>query len=444
MKIPKTFIPEKSLEKNLEQILSKKFYMLNKERNKVMVYSLNGELLGSTMIGRCMDSLEMFTFHNKKMLTVKFGDSNTQDNNRAIFDERLNHLILTASYPNQAYCVFERKNGRDLLMLNTAAQRTKGTKITYYEPDGTKLDDFYYELHDVLTNKAFVIRTNEQNYLALCFNYYTILVHEDLKKMLTMHTIRDVNDIHSVNLKGEERVIALCFNEHLSYQVLRIFDNRLNLMEQLNTKDFKPVLPVDDPWHDKLLSFEPYRIGSKDYFFAAVERKKEKDRIDLKVLNTDFEEVFQLEDIVHWRTLVEKFNGKDHFFVMFHKGSVVNVYDENFNLKDEILVHKSSLQGRYKILEFNCTSYFACVNEGYLTFHSGKIPFYGSHWTNKKVASADIRLKNINSGLKKIIPFDYKGKDFIALEYDNNDGIDVYDDNFKFVRNFPGGDFCIA
>ncbi len=444
MKIPKTFVPEKNTEKSLENILSKKFYMLNKEGSKVMTYSPNGELLGSTMIGQCMDSLEMFTSCNKKMLTTKFGDSNTQDNNRAIFDERLNHLILTTSYPNQAYCVFERKNGRDLLMLNTAAQRTKGTKITYYEPDGTKLDDFYYELHDVLTNKAFVIRTNEQNYLALCFNHHTLLIHEDLHTMLKLKTVNNVNDIHTVNIKGDERVIALCFKDDgPSYQVLRIFNNNLKLLEELNTETFRPASP-EDPWHDQLLSFKPCRIGSKDYFFAAVERKKEKDRIDLKVLNTDFEEVFQLEDIVKRHYCVEKFNGKDHIFVRLNKGGIVNIYDEDFNLKDKILVRESSLQDRYKILEFNGTSYFACVNEGYLTLHSGKIPFYGSHWTNKKVASADIKLKNINSGLKKVIPFDYKGKDFLALEYEKNRGVDVYDEDFRFVRSFPGGDFCVA
>jgi len=440
MKIPKTFIPEKSLEKNLEQILSKKFYTLDKKGGKILGCSFDGKLLNSTKTGEHMSGLESFTFCGKQRLTAKFGE-----HDRMILDEKLNPAIITPGHPNKAYCVFERKKHPDLLMVNATAKRTKGTKVAYYNHDLTKFNDSYHDIYDILTNTAFVVKTKEQNYLALCFNYHTLLVNEDLHTMLKLKTEPNINDVNVVNMKGEERIIALCLKDDSpAYQVLRIFDNKLKLLEELSTKDFKPVLPTDDPWHDQLLSFKPYSLGSQDYFLVTVERKNEKDRTDLKVLNTNFEEVFHSEDIVEDYVRVEKFNGKDHFFVMFHKGSVVNVYDENFNLKDEILVHKSSLQGRYKILEFNCTSYFACVNEGYLTLHSGKIPFYGSHWTNKKVASADIRLKNINSVLKKIMPFDYKGKDFIALEYGNNEGVDVYDDNFKFVRNFPGGDFCVA
>lgn len=291
MKIPKAFIPERNTEKSLEKILSKKLYTIDEEKRKILVHDINGKLIDSKTIGENVSDLETFDFYNNKMFTVKFGDNLY---NRAVFNKRLEPMIMTLSYPNQAYCVFERKNYPSILMINTTAKRTKGTKISYYEANGTKLDDTYHELHDTLTNKAFVIKTNEQNYLALCFNYYTILVHEDLKNMMTMHTTRGVNDIHTVNLKGEERIIALCFNQHLSYQVLRIFDQRLNLLEELSIKDFKPVLPADDPWHDQLLSFEPYRFGSKDYFLATVERKKEKNRTDLKVLNTDFEEVLVL------------------------------------------------------------------------------------------------------------------------------------------------------
>lgn len=446
MKVPKIFVPEKNLEKNLEKILSKKFYMLNKERNKVMMYSLNGELLGSTMIGQCMDSLEMFTFHNKKMLTAKFGDSNTQDNNRAIFDERLNHLILTTSYPNQAYCVFERKNGRDLLMLNTAAQRTKGTKITYYDLDGTKLDDFYYELHDVLTNKAFVIRTNEQNYLALCFNHHTLLIHEDLHTMLKLKTVRDVNDVHIVNLKGDERVIALCFKDDgPSYQVLRIFDNKLKLLEELNTKDFKNVLPTDDPWHDQLLSFKTHRFGSQDYFFATIERKSQSNRTDLKVLNTDFKEVFQSEDIVKDYVRIEKFNSKDYFFILANRRgtTMIEVYDEMFELKDTIAIPSSGLLRKYEILNFNNTDYLAYVKNGCLNLYSGDFP-HNQIFCNIEGPNKSIPIFDTNNGLEKIIPFNHKGNDFLALEYGHGDGIYIYDENLNLVKEFSGRDLCVA
>lgn len=439
MKIPKTFIPEKNTEKSLEKILSKKLYTIDEEKSKILVHDFNGGVIGSKTIGENIDDLETFSFYNNKMLTVKFGDNLY---NRAVFNKRMEPIIMTPSYPNQAYSVFERKNGPDLLMVNTTAQRTKGTKISYYETNGTKLNDFYYEIPDTLTNKAFVVKTKKENYLALCFNYHTILVNESLHRVLTLKTEPDINDIQVVDTKDGERILSLCCRDvGLAYQALKILDSKLNLLEQLNTKNFKPTTP-DDPWHDKAKSLKTHKLNSQEYLFFSVENKI-KNRTDLKVLNTDFEEVFQLEGIIQYRFNVEKFNGKDHLFVRLKKGEVVNVHDENFNLEDEIPVAYSSLQGKYKILELNGTSYFACVNEGYLTLHSGKIPFYGSHWTNKKVASADIKLRNID-GLKKIIPFEYKGKDFLALEYEKNRGIDVYDENFKFVRSFPGGDFCVA
>lgn len=446
MKIPKTFVPEKNLEKSLEKILSKKLYTIDEEKSKILVHDINGKLIDSKTIGENISDLETFDFYNNKMFTVKFGDNLY---NRAVFNKRLEPMIMTPSYPNQAYSVFERKNHPSILMVNTTAKRTKGTKISYYKANGTKLDDdMYHELHDILTNKTFVIKTNEQNYLALCFSYYTILVHEDLKNMMTMHTTRDVNDIHTVNLKGEERIIALCFNEHLSYQVLRIFDKRLNLLEELSTKDFKHGLPIHDSWHDQLLSFKPYRIGSKDYFLATVERKKEKDRIDLKVLNQDFEEVFQLEDIVKDHVRVEKFNGKDRFFVPLNQkvGIVNHIYDENFCLQELMMLRDSSLREKYKVVEFNGISYFACVHKGYLNFYSDDIlciyTFDGFFGNNQP--SASIRLADTNSGLKKIIPFDYKGKDFLALEYWHNECTNIYDSSFKLVKSFPGGDFCVA
>jgi hypothetical protein len=401
MKIPKTFVPEKNLEKNLENILSKKFYMLNKERNKVMMYSLNGELLGSTMVGQCMDSLEMFTSCNKKMLTAKFGDSNTQNNNRAIFDGKLNRLIVTPSYPNQAYCVFGRKNGPDLLMVNTTAKRTKGTRIAYYGLDGTKLNDFYHEIPDVLTNKAFVIKTKEQNYLALCFNYHTILVNEGSHNILTLKTEPGINDIQVVDTKDGERILSLCCRDvGPAYQALKILDSKLNLIEQLNTKNFKPTTPGDS-WHDKAKSLKTYKLGLQDYLFFSFENKI-KNRTDLKVLNTDFKEVFQSEDIIKDYVRIEKFNSKDYFFILANRRgtTMIEVYDEVFELKDTIAIPSSSLSRKYEVLNFNNTDYLAFIKNGCLDLYSGDFP-HNQIFCNIEGPNKSITIFDTNNGLKK-------------------------------------------
>ncbi len=436
MKVPKIFLPEKNTEKNLEKILSKKFYTLDKEGNNIKAYDFNGKLLKSATIGERMHNLETFMLYNKKMLTARFGESN-----RAVFDEKLNPIIMTPSHPNQTYSVFERKNNPSLLMINTTAKRTRGTRITYYQQDSTKLDDFYYELHDMLSNKAFVLKTKEQNYLALCFNNHTLLIHENLHEMKKLKTELNINDVSVVDMKGEERVIALCLKDDgPAFQVLRIFDNKLKLLEELNTETFKSASP-EDPWHDRLLSFKPYKIGQKDYFFVAVERKKEKNRTDLKVLNTDFEEVFQLEDIVKDYVRVENFNGKDHAFVLANRrgATMIEVLDETFKLEDTITIPYSGLLRKYEVLNLNNVDYLAYIKEGYLKFYSGPFPLNYPFYEVKSITLLDT-----NNGLEKIIPFNYKGNDFLALEYGHGDGICVYDEDFKLFREFTGRDFCVA
>lgn len=446
MKIPKTFLPEKGLEKRLDNILSKKLYTIHKDGSIINAYGFNGELLShSKSLGEPMSCLETFNFANHKLLTVKFGDNSDQ---RVVFDERFNPVIVTPKVKAQTYCVFERKNDKSLLMVNFTTDRTRHTKITYFEHDGTKLEDSYHELHDTLTNNAFVVKTKGQNYMALCFNHHTILVYEDLHTRLKLKTEPNINDLCTVNIKGEEVVIALCNDDERSFQVLKIFDNKLKLLEKLSTKDFKTILPIDDPWHDKLVGFKTLKFGSKDYFFALIGRKAPTGRVDLKVLNTDFEEVLNVPDLYNCAgncyISVKEHNDQECLFIpvfgLLHK---LYAYQENFSLVDEIHLSRRFFITPYKVVNFKETSYLITLGNDALNFYSD-FPQNPNSW-HKRNPNRRLKLpKDEDLKLKDIIPFDYNNKDFLALEYWNRNGIDVYDQGLNFVRRLPGGDFCIA
>ncbi|MBM3199807.1 hypothetical protein FJZ53_02630 [Candidatus Woesearchaeota archaeon] len=463
MRVPQTFVSENA-ELNLDRIMAKKVYYIPKRWKSIEVRMVNGDFVDSKIIdgsritdqylaesrkfdGRVMD-LKTFKFNGKDMFISKFGDSM---HNLVLFDDKLNEILFTQSCPNPSYCVFERKNNPDALVLNITGSRSNGTIIGCYDNKGNEIAAFGASIDhesgygkDTLTSTVSAVKTKKQNYLALEYFSHIQVRDEDLNFVsLLRMSHKNSKKISVANIGGIERIICLGVEQKakscLYSNVVNIFDNSFSLVEQIYAETLGCKC---------IFRCESFKLDGKEYFIFAYEN--EKGDADVKILDTDFKEVLKVKDVNDfWHVRAGKFNGQDYMFIPSGKRSKakVQVYDNNFRLRDSIKVSNCALNRKYYILSINSTDYFTCVQEGNLNFYSGEFPLQGGFFKKKKPLS--IKLKNDTEdrwlySLKEIIPFEYKDENFLALEYWTNECTDVYDNNLKLVKSFPGGDFCVV
>ncbi len=466
MRIPTLFIPEdRNIDINLEKILAQKVYYIPKDWMSIEVCTVNGDFVTSKTLDdskikdedlrsiRKLDKrvtdLNIFKLNGKDMFITKFGDSM---HNLVVFNDKLEELLFTQSYPNPSYCVFERKKDADVLVMNTSNKDNScGAKLSYYNNKGKEVGSFYAKIsheagygYDTLTSVSSLVKTGKQNYLALHYFNHIAVVDENLSIVSSFPTpSRSSQNISVVDIRGKENILALGWKEHKQgydyhTQVLNVFDNKFSLVEQLDAKRFGCGF---------VLMCKNVKFNGKELLFFMDQNK---DYADLKIFDTRFEEVFDVKDVTDcWRIRVGKFNDKNYVFIPSGPASKekIRIYDEGFKLKDELAVDNCSLEGLYYVVNIKGIDYLALIQEGRLNFYPGDFPLKGSFFKRKKPVSIELRKDPNNMWayhLKNIIPFKHKDEDFLALEYWHNECTDIYDRSFKLVNSFPGGDFCIA
>jgi len=476
MKLPKTFLPETNQEKNLEKLLSKKMYVVEKNWKTIKTYDIHGDILAikefivpvsvPKPIGNVdahfgpieeeiqnrnvrVTDLTEFTFNGKKFLTARYGFELDQ---RLVFDKNLQEFLSIAKSPNQTWTIFERKNKPDVLMINNG-----NNLISYYDSRGVKLEDYSFSGRlNCLSRATTSLKMKKQNYLVLNFWRDLVVVNEDLiPKQYFKVPMSSSSPLAVLKQNGDEKIIVLTEGEEGIYrcQYLTIFNDKVDTLEEeiKIEKLFGKKIP-------EIMNIGNLNIGDQNliYLVTRYHKKKRKDKNILKIFDNNLEEVWSMDNYgrSNPHSYVENFNDKNYIFVPYEKRrkGEVRIYDENFNLKDKLPTNlNSSFMNKekarfmnYKIIHMNDQDYIAVKDKSKLCLYSGDFPLNKCLWKKEPVSISLRKGDGISGGLKRVVPFENNRQEFLALEYWHNEGVDIYDNEFNKVLELPGGDFCVS